>query len=186
VVTRLNAYRGLGSTEQDYLMLYAVARAIQAKRIVEIGTHRGASGICLLRAAIDNGYAPHLWTIDPFPAMHVRDTALAAFHEAGMDAAVTVIQACSDVALPKLFDEIGNVDLVFIDGDHTESAARNDFEMCRDRAEWIIFHDAGWGSVQKVLAEVRSGGWTVLEFPTRYVEADNRLVGIAIAQRNRK
>ena len=185
VLTRLNQCRGLGSTEQDYLILYAVVRAIQAKRIVEIGTHRGASGICMLRAAIDNGYTPQLWTIDPFPADHVRDTAVAAFSDAGLTDQVAVIQGISDDVVPGLFAQIGNVDLVFVDGDHAEAAVRSDFSLCREHAEWIIFHDAGWASVQKILAEVATAGWTVLSFPTRYLEGDGHPVGIAVAHRSR-
>jgi len=30
--------RGLGSGEQDYLLMYAIARAYQVRRIVEVGT----------------------------------------------------------------------------------------------------------------------------------------------------
>jgi hypothetical protein len=64
----------------------------------------------------------------------------------------------------------GDLDLVFIDGDHSEDAVRADFNIVRDNVRpggIIAFHDVSscYPGVNKVLGEVlASGNWRLTDF----------------------
>jgi caffeoyl-CoA O-methyltransferase len=109
----------------DGLHLEVLARAVQAKKIVEIGTLGGYSGVRLLRGA---GSAAYLHTFE----IHDRNAAVAAetFHRCGCSAQVTIhlgpaLEKLSEIEAEAPFD------IVFIDADkgnypfYLKWAARN-------------------------------------------------------------
>jgi caffeoyl-CoA O-methyltransferase len=93
--------------------LEIMARAVGARRVVEIGTLGGYSGICLLRGMNDDGVLDTV-ELDPHHADVARDN----FQRAGFAVGQRVnvhVGAAKDV-LPTLRAR-GPVDLVFIDAD---------------------------------------------------------------------
>jgi hypothetical protein len=80
-------------------------------------------------------------------------------------------------------------DLVLIDGDHSEEGCRGDFELVRDRARIIAFHDivsVDVPGVQKVWKEVKAGytqRFGFIEFCQQYPEpGDGFGIGLAISR----
>jgi caffeoyl-CoA O-methyltransferase len=95
----------------DGLHLEVLARAVAARKAVEIGTLAGYSGVCLLRGMGDDGT---LWTFEAEPRH--ADVARASFEAAGVAERVHLVvgpaaERLSAIALH------GPFDLVFIDAD---------------------------------------------------------------------
>lgn len=90
--------------------LYALARAVQAKRIVEFGTSMGVSSIYLAAALRDNG-GGHLIGSELEPAKAAR--ARAHLDAAGL---LDLVDIREGDALDTLRDIGGEVDLLLIDG----------------------------------------------------------------------
>lgn len=140
--------------ESTLATLYQLASNVPAdEAIVEIGTYRGASA-CWLAAGARAGLGAHVWTIDPhdlpgkrtttgrdpgtidFSATEIRLDAERQIKLCGLENHITMVQGFStDVAARWTGPKVG---LLFIDGDHRESAAR------RDMREWQphLSHDA--------------------------------------------
>ena len=93
--------------------LTAVARAVQARKIVEIGTLAGYSAVCLARAL------PHGGRLDTFESdpKHAK-VAAESFRRAGLEKLVSLHVGRAAEKLPSI-EENGPFDLVFIDGDKT-------------------------------------------------------------------
>ena len=96
-----------------FLML--LARLVDAKTIVEVGTLAGYSGIWLARGMAQRGGGGRLITIEPVDKH--ADFAERAFADAGLGERVTVRRGTGLEILPQLVDELGegSVDLVFLD-----------------------------------------------------------------------
>lgn len=93
--------------------LQTLARAAGARKIVEIGTLAGYSGICLARALIGIPAAVlHTFEFDPKHA----EVARASFRSAGLDALVHLHLGKALEQLPTIENQ-GPFDLVFIDAD---------------------------------------------------------------------
>lgn len=176
----------LGSASQDYDVMYAVTRAFQVKRILEIGTHQGASAIVFCQAILDNKYVPEIWTIDNWSSSKCKPRAEKFIREAGFDKHIKMLDGDSKVVVPNLFKKIGKVDLCFIDGDHTYEGVIADYNNCKNSTSLILFHDTHGGRgeiVNKYLSKIKEDGWMLLNFPTMYLEGDGHSVGITLAHK---
>ena len=177
------AGKGLGSGNQDYWVMYSVARAIQATRIVEIGTHRGYSATVFCQAVIDNGQIPHVWTLDNWSQADVRKRAQNLIDEVGFTEFITMVEGDSQLTLLPLLIMIDSVDLIFIDGSHIHEDVLTDFHNAAEYTDYILLHDTGKGKLA-YLRTIREEGWTTISLPTRYCEGNNHLVGITLAKRS--
>ena len=92
-------------------LLQMLVRLCGAKRVVEVGTLAGYSGICIARALPAHG---KLITIE-VSSVHA-EVARAHFEYAGLADKVTVLQGAGIDVLPKLAAD-GPYDLMFIDAD---------------------------------------------------------------------
>ncbi|MCX5659144.1 MAG: O-methyltransferase [Planctomycetota bacterium] len=95
----------------DGLILEVLARAANAKKIVEIGTLAGYSGICLARALPEGGVL-HTFEFEPKHAKVAQES----FVRAGVDHKVVIHQGPALNNLPGI-ERQGPFDLVFIDAD---------------------------------------------------------------------
>lgn len=188
VLEKINVSRGMGSSNQCYVVLYAIARAFNVKTVVEIGTHRGASAIALTQAILDNGYTPEVHTIDNYLMYTdhrfegIKDEARCNLLEAGLLDHIIIYDGDSKDILPLIFEELVRVDACFIDGDHSDEGVMRDYRLCEPHTDLIIFHDTCNGN-KSYFDAVRDDGFTILTFPTKYVEGDGHEVGISIAKR---
>lgn len=95
----------------DGLHLEVIARAVGAKKIVEIGTLAGYSGTCLTRALPEGGML-HTFEYEPKHAEVARET----FRRANVEKKVTLHVGAAMDNLKKI-EAQGPFDLVFIDAD---------------------------------------------------------------------
>lgn len=95
----------------DGLLLEVMARGVAARRIVEIGTLGGYSGVCLLRGA---GEAGELWTFE-LEEGHAA-VARESFRRAGTERRAHVLVGDARARLREV-EAHGPFDLVFIDAD---------------------------------------------------------------------
>lgn len=95
----------------DGLHIETIARAMGAKKTVEIGTLGGYSGIHLLRGM---GPAGKLWTFELEPRN--AEVARESFKKAGVDGQAEILVGQAMENLPKIAKH-GPFDLVFIDAD---------------------------------------------------------------------
>jgi caffeoyl-CoA O-methyltransferase len=101
----------------DGKILTVLTKAFQAKKIVEIGTLAGYSGVCLIRGA---GPSAKLWTFEMDPS-HIQ-VAKRTFQLAGIESQVEIHQGPALENLPKI-ESHGPFDLVFIDANKTDYPA---------------------------------------------------------------
>lgn len=129
--------------------LYNVGRG--AREIVEIGSYRGKSCVLMaLGSRVDASGGAHITAIDPHGAEgHVRwsDADHEAFnetlHREGVADQVTHLRMRSNDAADQWTG--GEVDVLWIDGDHTYQGARDDFERWHAQVRVggvIAAHDA--------------------------------------------
>jgi hypothetical protein len=88
--------------------------------------------------------------------------------------------------------EAGPFDLVLIDGDHTEHGCRSDFELVKDQARLIAFHDIASNAVPgvaKVWREVKAtdtGSFRFLEFAEPHPDKTEGVVDFGLGLAIRK
>ena len=102
---------GIQVGRMDGLHLEVLARATCAKKVVEIGTLGGYSGVCLVRGVGPDGQL-HTFEVDPRHA----DVARASFQRAGVAGQVRIHVGRAQEKLVEIERE-GPFDLVFIDAD---------------------------------------------------------------------
>lgn len=135
-------------------VLYAMVRALSPSVIVEIGSARGKSS-CALAMACKHNDKGKVYAIDPHTINAWTDKGVgndteqflrARLTEYGLDPWCEVIRATS---LDAAADWTRQVDLLFIDGDHTYEGVKTDFDLFRP---WlgpdalVVFHDTAWES----------------------------------------
>jgi predicted O-methyltransferase YrrM len=140
-----------GLRDSHYL-LYAIARALHPRIIVEIGSARGKSTCTLALACRQNGYGT-VYAIDPHEPNAWTDLGLtgdsheflqARLRAYGLYDWCQIIRKRSAEAAREWSQPI---DLLFIDGDHTYDGVKCDFEAFRhwlSPAAVVLFHDTTW------------------------------------------
>jgi len=196
-ITKLLLNSHSSSSMQDYLVLYTMVQAFQVSRIVEIGTHRGTSSIAMCQAVLDNQKIPKIWTVDNWTLGTDKKQAEDIIKEVGFQKYITIKEGNSSKILPALMKEVGKVDLVFIDGDHTFTAVKQDYLDVKDYTDTILFHDTEDGNIKyydwnnRSIKDIVFQGWDVINFPTVHFRPENgkliysHLVGICLARRKR-
>jgi hypothetical protein len=149
-------------------------------RIIEIGTYEGNSLVAMLRGLAHHEDA-HIWTIDLSDRTEADDTV--AMSGLAADRYTRIVRGSFDVA--QNWDE-GPVDLVFVDGDHSESGVRSDIRAWSPHVKvggLMVFDDFQTpnytGSTKAVNALMfHSGGWRKVGQVGRCV-AFEKLGGVA-------
>ena len=118
-----------------------LARLAEGRDVLEVGSAFGYSAVVMaLTGARVTAVDPHTW----LPASHEVMTAnLEAY---GVADRVTVVREASQEALPWLAKEGTRFGLVFVDGDHSEAAARHDIRWALqllDPGGTLAVHDVG-------------------------------------------
>ena len=143
--------------------------------VLDIGFYYGAVAVGIIRAILSSGHRCKVATIDIEDHWRRNPEALGITKdlEAEMGENFKVITGRSqDVAVQEqvkeFFGENHPIDLLFIDGDHSERGVIQDYLAYVDRVGpgWgmICFHDIYMDSVAKAWEQIRDrGGWATLE-----------------------
>lgn len=120
----------------EQLFLYGLIRAMKPHTIVETGTHRGVTSLIMAHAILDEGYAGHVYTCDPYD-----------WGQAGnfrkipeLEGLITYEKVRGDK-----FD-VKDIDLLFIDGFHEREEVLREWAHFEDRLTEhavVVFHDCG-------------------------------------------
>jgi hypothetical protein len=186
-VVGINKARILGSSDQCYRVMYMVAQYFNVKKVLEIGTHQGASAITFCQAIKDNNRVPEVHTVDNW-TLQYKKIAQSNIDKSGFTDYIKMYDGASLIEVPKVLSNIGKVDIAFIDGKHTLDYIIGDYNNCKDFSDMILFHDTEHGLTlgeESYFDTVRSDGYEIYNFKTKYVEGDSHLVGIALAIKHR-
>lgn len=121
-------------------LLNKICERFQPSYAIEIGTNVGISAL-YQASALQNGY---LFTLEGSPAC--VDLARFNIQKAGLQN-VQVIQGNFDEILPKVVENIPQIDYVFFDGNHSMEATLRYFKECKKKAHnnsIFIFDDINW------------------------------------------
>lgn len=166
LLKRINEINGLLSNNEA-ILLYNLARKAKNGVIIEIGSYKGKSTICLGYGTKD-GHRVKVYTIDP----HTGDLS---YHEWELEknSSPTIrefqknisrnkeikeyiypLYTTSELAIPGVTTK---VDLIFVDGDHRYESVLKDFKLWNEKLNEggiIAFHDSfSWEGVIKVVDE---------------------------------
>jgi predicted O-methyltransferase YrrM len=143
--------------------LFRLANQSGIRTVVEIGSYLGASALALAAGLKAAGNADaKVYCIDTWENFGMsegeRDT-YAAFqaNTAPFADRVVPIRGWSTAVAPALLQQVGRIDLLFIDGDHSYDGVLADWRTfgpaLAPRAA-VAFHDIGWAEgVQRVVNE---------------------------------
>lgn len=119
------------------LLIYALIRKFTIQSFLEIGTGRGYSAVCAAKAMYDNGLPGRVVTVDPAVTPETRQIIASVFPQQ-WTSMIEFIPGRSEDIVPSL----GNFDFVYIDGDHSYQATKNDWEMTKDKfSKFLLFDD---------------------------------------------
>ncbi len=131
--------------KKETRFLHDLARLVVPENILEIGVGGAASTVAFAEAIRKNGRG-RIISIDIDQALIDRARLVLKYH--GLLAFSTIIKGSSsdEQIKRKVLELTKDVDLVFIDGDHSFEVCRRDFEMYKDLVSLggiIVFHDTG-------------------------------------------
>jgi len=156
---------GITTSVAELALMALVTRALNPRRVFEIGTFRGRTA---LNFALNSPDDCIVYTLDlpPLTAsdhLGVADQKIAAMRKPGVDFEGSdverkVIQLLGDSCTFDFSSYLGQMDLVFVDGGHTYELAANDtrsaLQMCRPGGV-ILWHDfANYGDYHDVTRAV--------------------------------
>ncbi|MSP19578.1 MAG: class I SAM-dependent methyltransferase [Bdellovibrionales bacterium] len=162
-------------------LLYGLGRSLRPKVCVEIGSARGLSA-CLIGQALKENGSGKLYAIDPHEPTGWNDgnsvdsysLMIANLERFGISSYVEIVRDYS-TNIGKTWDK--EIDLLFIDGDHSYEGVKADWEVFSPHVSKfgiVVFHDTTWDfhrdskwfrsdmGVPKFVEELRVSGYQVI------------------------
>jgi hypothetical protein len=121
------------------ILMYYLTKKMKFESILEIGFGRGYATLCMAKAMCDMGIDGKITTVDPNFDEKFLNQLANIFPKEWFDK-INFVQAKSD----NYFDEYPDdkFDFIYIDGDHTFDAVKNDWENSKDRfVKALLFDD---------------------------------------------
>lgn len=120
------------------MLIYSLIRKYKIKSYLEIGFGRGYSAMCAAKAMSDEYgmFGGKITTIDPFLDKNHVQMLMQIFPQQWTNR-IEFMQGKSEDVIPTL----GNFDMIYVDGDHTYNAVKQDWEMCKDKWQKVILFD---------------------------------------------
>src|SRR5205085_1285124 len=170
---------GLGAWTEHIYFAYDLVAQLRPRSLVELGTDRGESYFAFCQSVLENQtgtrcYAIDHWRGDPHAGSYDETTFLAvdAHNRAHYASFSTLLRSTFDAAQDRFGPE--SIDLLHIDGHHSEAAARHDVETWLPKLRpggILLMHDVTMRGrdfgVWKVWAELEKRGrsWTFEQPP---------------------
>ena len=148
---------------------------LQPKRVLEIGTFTGYSGICLARGLANEGL---LYTIDVNEEL--TPMVQRYLHKAGVAEKVKILTGNAHLIIPDLNETF---DLVFIDADKTNYC--NYYDLVIDKVRpggYIIADNVLWSG--KVVEEKKDKDTLAIDTYNKKVANDNRVKNVILSLRD--
>jgi predicted O-methyltransferase YrrM len=152
---------------------YGLGRLLRPARVVVIGSYRGFTPLVFGKALADNGDGGQVWFIDPSLADGFwSDPAGVAEHFASydIDNVRHFRMTTQEFAASEHYRTLGDVDLLHVDGWHTEEQAEFDFNVFAPKltaASITLFHDSVGMEVSPMYGAERAYTCTVRLFMDR-------------------
>ena len=160
----LRSVEGQISVDEQYLLYEYAKKVNEDDCIVEIGSYRGKSSLCLGLGSL-HGKKPKVYTIDPHATFvginggvfGSKDMKEFYKNVINYHLGETIYQ----ISLPSF--DVGKtwrqrIGLLWIDGDHSYEGVKQDFVSFSEHVVgggYILFHDAYMKSVQRLINEVK-------------------------------
>jgi len=160
-------------------LYYGIARLMRPEVIVEIGRYYGFSMLLFAQACKDNNKG-HVWSIDR------EDRPLAGrLEKCGMQDLPVYYTVLTGLSMNLAGEVPDEIDLLFIDGDHSYEACLLDTEMYAARVRpggFCLWHDTVlYPGCAQVVAELDRREWELLTFPVNPTTPENE--GLTIGRR---
>lgn len=128
------------------LLIYSLIRKARSSSYLEIGFGRGYSSLCAAKAMYDAGIDGKIMIIDPFfDEQHINT--LSKIFPSQWFSMMNFVKSTSDNALNQISDKF---DFIYIDGDHTYDAVKNDWNGCKEKFnQFLLFDDYHLPSKEK-------------------------------------
>jgi predicted O-methyltransferase YrrM len=126
-------------------LLYRLTDDLQPRTIIELGTCLGVTTLYLQKAAPE----AKVFTLEGCP--QTSGVAKEVFRKAGLNE-IELTTGNFDDTLPAIINNLDQIDLVFIDGNHQKEATLNYFEWCLPKVHentLLIFDDIYWSEGMK-------------------------------------
>lgn len=170
---------GVGAWTSHLHFAYDLVALLKPRLLVELGVDRGESYFAFCQAAAEYGTGTRLFGIDAWRGdQHAGDydettfAQVSAHNQANYETFSTLIRASFDEALERFDPE--SIDVLHIDGLHTEEAVRHDVEAWLPKLRpggLLLLHDVNVRTknfgVWKIWAELQTRGrsWTFQDGP---------------------
>jgi precorrin-6B methylase 2 len=161
-------------TLEEYKLLYHLVLILKPKKILEIGTARGASSIVMSKALLETGIDGHIYTIEKNETLHKE--AIEEVEKYNLENITLLLGDSSTIAR-----EYEDIDFTFVDGDHSFPGLLNDWESIKDTCIYYLFHDANGWDVPNLLSNIMKDPlYSVVRFkyPRSEIWHNNRMLRI--------
>lgn len=143
-------------------LYYALARVLRPKTVVVIGSFRGFVPLIFSKALSENLEKGTVYFIDPsFVDDFWKDPSAVQnyFASFGSDNIRHFLMTTQQFVASDAYIGLGAVDIVFVDGYHSEEQARFDYEAFRDRLTpngIVLFHDSAEAMTSRIYGKDRA------------------------------
>ena len=120
------------------ILMYYLTQKLDFKSVLEIGFGRGYSSFCMAKAMCDHNIDGKIITVDPNFNENFLNQLSKIFPKQWFDK-IDFISATSDEYFEKNPDI--KYDFIYIDGDHTSKAVKNDWENTKDKFKKALLFD---------------------------------------------
>lgn len=150
-------------TVDERIALFRLASRSGIRTVVEIGSYLGASALALAAGLRETGNTQaQVYCIDTWQNFGMSEGQRDTFAEFNANTAafgdrVVPVRGWSTEVAAALLQQVGTIDLLFIDGDHSYDGVLADWRVfgpALKAGSVVALHDIGWAEgVQRVVAE---------------------------------
>ena len=159
------------------LLIYSLIKKNKLKSYLEIGYGRGYSAMCAALAFSELGEG-RVVTVDPILNQDEINRVASIFGKSFVDH-ISFVHATSQDYLPSMEETF---DMIYIDGDHTVDAVRNDWEHTKDKYNrFLLFDDYHKKEIQadiecsQVIDEIQDESKELIIMDRRIFQDDRNL-----------